>query len=87
MIFLLTARQRKKTHISKRCSSDWYRQLFFFLNNILVLLNLNSKLSDSTHGTNEYGYQLSTIMVLDNFGEGFPVMFWYSNKVELGVFI
>ena len=28
---------------------------------------------DSTHGTNGYDFNLITVMVVDEFGEGFPV--------------
>ena len=35
---------------------------------------------DSTHGTNGYDFGLTTVMVVDDFGEGFPVAFFYSNR-------
>ena len=37
---------------------------------------------DSTHGTNAYNFQLTTLMVLDEHGEGFPGAFCYSNRVD-----
>ncbi|GFX63196.1 uncharacterized protein TNCV_3895211 [Trichonephila clavipes] len=36
---------------------------------------------DSTHGTNQYGYLLTTIMVCDDNHEGLPVAICYSNRV------
>jgi hypothetical protein len=30
---------------------------------------------DGTHGTNAYGFELSTIVVLDDQHQGFPVLF------------
>ena len=36
---------------------------------------------DSTHGTNEYNFQLTTLLVIDDHGEGFPAAFCYSNTV------
>jgi len=36
---------------------------------------------DSTHGTNAYDYQLTTLMVVDEHGEGFPAAFCFSNHV------
>ena len=38
---------------------------------------------DSTHGTNQYDFQLTTLMVIDDHAEGFPVAFCYSNHVDL----
>lgn len=40
---------------------------------------------DSTHGTNSYDYQLTTIMIIDDHAEGFPVAFCFSNRVDEGV--
>ena len=37
---------------------------------------------DSTHGTNAYDFQLTTLLALDEHGEGFPVAFCYSNHVN-----
>ena len=37
---------------------------------------------DSIPGTNCYHFQLTTLMVLDEHGEGFPGAFCYSNKVD-----
>ncbi|GFU82686.1 uncharacterized protein TNCV_2900261 [Trichonephila clavipes] len=36
---------------------------------------------DSTHGTNQYGYLLTTVMVCDDNHEGLPVTICYSNRV------
>ncbi|GFT88400.1 putative zinc finger transcription factor protein 17 [Trichonephila clavipes] len=36
---------------------------------------------DSTHGTNQYGYLLTTVMVCDDNHEGLPVAICYSNRV------
>jgi len=36
---------------------------------------------DSTHGTNAYHYQLTTLMLIDEHGEGFPSAFSFSNRV------
>jgi len=37
---------------------------------------------DSTHGTNAYDYQLTTLMTTDEHGEGFPCAFCFSNRVD-----
>lgn len=37
---------------------------------------------DSTHGTNAYDYQLTTLMTTDEHGEGFPIAFCFSNRVD-----
>jgi len=36
----------------------------------------------STHGTNAYDFHLTTLLVIDNYGEGFPVAFCISNKID-----
>jgi len=37
---------------------------------------------DATHGTNSYDFQLISILVIDEFGEGFPVGWCLSNKED-----
>lgn len=37
---------------------------------------------DSTHGTNAYDFQLTTLMLVDENGEGFPAAFCFSNRVD-----
>ena len=37
---------------------------------------------DSTHGTNAYHFQLTTVMVIDDYGEGYPAAFCYSNRTD-----
>lgn len=38
---------------------------------------------DATHGTNGYDFQLVTILVVDEFGEGYPVGWCLSNRTDL----
>ncbi|GFV60732.1 uncharacterized protein TNCV_4092551 [Trichonephila clavipes] len=50
----------------------------------LELLQIHGKyiiMMDSTHGTNQYGYLLTTVMVCDDNHEGLPVAICYSNRV------
>lgn len=37
---------------------------------------------DSTHGTNGYDFTLITVMVIDEYGEGFPVAWCISNRED-----
>ncbi|CAI6357426.1 unnamed protein product [Macrosiphum euphorbiae] len=37
---------------------------------------------DSTHGTNQYNFNLTTIVVIDEFGEGYPAAFCISTKID-----
>ncbi|XP_022168117.1 uncharacterized protein LOC111032183 [Myzus persicae] len=37
---------------------------------------------DSTHGTNQYNFNLTTIIVIDEFGEGYPAAFCISSKID-----
>lgn len=38
--------------------------------------------ADATHGTNSYDFQLVSVLVIDEFGEGFPVGWCISNKED-----
>lgn len=38
---------------------------------------------DATHGTTGYGFMLTTIMVLDEWGQGFPIAWCISNHEDL----
>ena len=37
---------------------------------------------DSTQGMNNYDFQLTTVLAIDEHGEGFPVAFCYSSHVD-----
>jgi len=37
---------------------------------------------DSTHGTNQYNFNLTTVIVIDEFGEGYPAAFCISSKID-----
>ncbi|CAH0547094.1 unnamed protein product [Brassicogethes aeneus] len=41
---------------------------------------------DSTHGLNMYDFELTTLMVIDEFGEGFPVACMFTNRKDTLVF-
>lgn len=47
-----------------------------------MLLKFGSKAIciDSTHNTNEYELHLTTIVVIDEFGNGFPAAYYFSKK-------
>ena len=40
---------------------------------------------DDTHGTNSYDFHLTTVLVVDEFGEGYPTAWCLSNKTDYGV--
>ena len=40
---------------------------------------------DSTHGTNTYDFALTTVVVVDEFGEGYPVAWCLSNRTDTPV--
>ncbi|GFW01174.1 uncharacterized protein TNCV_1764111 [Trichonephila clavipes] len=48
---------------------------------LLEIYGKNIIMMDSTHGTNQYGYLLTTVMVCDDNHEGLPVAICYSNRV------
>lgn len=37
---------------------------------------------DSTHGLNNYGFELTTLLVLDDLAQGFPCAFMFSNRSD-----
>ncbi|GFU34652.1 c2H2-type domain-containing protein [Nephila pilipes] len=48
------------------------------------ILELNSKqcvMTDSTHGTNQYGFQMTTFMVHYENHQGMPVAIFFSSRV------
>jgi hypothetical protein len=49
-----------------------------FGNNILAV--------DGTHGLNGYDFELTTLMVIDEFRQGFPVAFMFSNRKDTFVY-
>lgn len=42
---------------------------------------------DGTHGTNGYDFTLITVMIIDEYGEGFPVAWCISNKEDQAVLL
>ncbi|GFY41049.1 uncharacterized protein TNIN_293121 [Trichonephila inaurata madagascariensis] len=48
---------------------------------LLQIYGKNIIMMDSTHGTNQYGYLLTTVMVSDDNHEGLPVAICYFNRV------
>lgn len=50
---------------------------------MLVKYGMNSYICvDSTHGTTGYDFQLTTVLVVDEFCAGFPVAFCFSTKID-----
>lgn len=41
---------------------------------------------DGTHGLNRYDFELTTIMVIDEYGQGFPAAFMFSNKKDINIY-
>ena len=49
------------------------------LNNIICI--------DDTHGTNSYDFYLTTLLIVDEFGEGYPTAWFLFNRIDFGVII
>jgi len=49
-----------------------------FGNNIIAV--------DTTHGMNQYNYDLTTLMVVDEFSNGFPVAYMFPNRKNTCIF-
>lgn len=50
---------------------------------MLIKLGHKGVCCDSTHGTNGYDFSLSTILVIDEFGQGFPVAWCLSSHEDI----
>ena len=57
---------------------------FFKIHRIFYLLVI---CTDDTHGTNSYDFNLITVVVVDEFGEGYPVAWCLCNRVDMYVLI
>lgn len=53
---------------------------------MLTEFGSNAILIDGTHGFNNYEFELTTIMVIDEFGQGFPAAFMFSNKKNTNIY-
>lgn len=53
-----------------------------FQKSMLKKLGPNGVCCDSTHGTNGYDFLLTTLLVIDEFGEGFPVAWCITNHED-----
>ncbi|XP_034236595.1 uncharacterized protein LOC117642470 [Thrips palmi] len=49
---------------------------------ILQTYSTDKTLIDSTHGTNKYDFQLTTLMTVDEFGAGCPGAYCISNRID-----
>lgn len=49
---------------------------------LLLRFGTEKILIDSTHGTTEYDFQLTTLMTVDEYGAGFPGAFCISNRID-----
>ena len=47
-----------------------------------LMRQLSNVCVDGTHGTNGYDFTLITVMVIDEYGEGFPVAWCISNRED-----
>ncbi|XP_050516253.1 uncharacterized protein LOC126891116 [Diabrotica virgifera virgifera] len=52
---------------------------------LLMKFGANVIAVDSTHGLNNYDFEMTTVMVIDEFNESFPVAFMFSNKKDTHV--
>jgi len=53
-----------------------------FQRDMLIKLGTAAVCMDSTHGTNVYDFNLTTLLVLDEFGEGIPVAWMVCNRED-----
>lgn len=64
--------------------------IFIFMNesqlNMLKSFGQNIVCVDSTHGLNGYDFELTSLLIVDDFGEGFPVASMFSNRKDTAIF-
>ena len=53
-----------------------------FQRDMLIKFGTDTVCMDSTHGTNVYNFNLTTLLVLDEFGEGIPVAWMVCNRED-----
>lgn len=53
---------------------------------VLESLSKNIVCVDSTHGLNAYDFEMTTLLVVDEFGEGFPGCCMYANRKDTYIF-
>lgn len=54
--------------------------------NMLEKFGSNIICIDSTHGLNSYDFQLTTILIIDEYAEGFPAACMFSNREDTFVY-
>lgn len=54
--------------------------------NILKMFGNNIVSIDGTHGLNSYDFDMVTLMVIDDFGEGFPAACMYTNRKDTYIY-
>ena len=58
-----------------------------FQRDVLVKFCKNGICADTTHGTNHYDFNLLTLLVVDEYGEGIPVGWMISNREDTLVIV
>lgn len=72
---------------NKLCSVDFCLIVMTdFQKNMIKKFGNNIVALDGTHGLNNYDFELTTIMVVDEFGEGVPVSFMFSNRKDTYIY-
>ena len=57
-------------------------QSLFQANMLKILCSGKTVCVDVTHGTNSYGFHLTTVVVIDEYGEGFPAAWCISSHID-----
>jgi len=74
-----------KTNLSK---DDFFLVIMTNFQSEMLLQFGNNKICiDGTHGLNSYSIQLYTLLVLDEYDNGVPVAFCFSNKSDTATYM
>nr|CAH7758959.1 unnamed protein product [Callosobruchus chinensis] len=78
---LLYKRQGEDHHLLEK---DDFTLIFMNKSQEFMLKNYGGNIItvDSTHGLNPYDFELTTLLVLDEFGEGFPTACMFTNRKD-----
>lgn len=87
-VLLYKAQGVEEVYVGQNCKDIFQKEDFAialqtqFQKDMLQRFGNDSVCLDSTHCTNHYSFPLTTVMVVDEFGEGIPVAYMISNRED-----
>lgn len=86
-LVLLYKKQGEIDNLNNLCVNDFCLIIMTeFQKTMLKKFGQNIIAIDGTHGLNNYDFELSSVLVVDEFGEGVPVVFMFSNRKDTYIY-